>query len=292
MEVPRSSGRPPLESGELSRRKRAILDATLRLVAAQGAGAVRLRDVARASGVSVGSLQYYFDSRDQLIREAFDQHARAVVDLVTAAGDRSATPGARLAAVLEAAVLRPDLHHSAALWMEFVTAGLHDDQLRALLAGAYEAWRDLLGEIVRAGTEAGEFRPLLPAESVVACLVALIDGFELAVAIDVADATPAAILERLQEAAALLTGRAAGEPGLAQVAQEIRPQSFGMTALILLSDSLGYAAYVTYVTFVGFHEFITRGTTRRDSGITATPRISIIASGCHKAVVPMPAMAG
>jgi hypothetical protein len=89
----------------------------------------------------------------------------------------------------------------------------------------------LLGEIVRAGTEAGEFRPLLPAESVVACLVALIDGFELAVAIDVADATPAAILERLQEAAALLTGRAAGEPGLAQVAQESRRQSFGMTAL-------------------------------------------------------------
>ena len=145
---------------------------------------------------------------------------------------------------------------------------------------------------MRAGTEAGEFRPLLPAESVVACLVALIDGFELAVAIDVADATPAAILERLQGAAALLTGRAAGQPGLAQVAQESRPQSFGMTALILLSDSLGYAAYVTYVTFVGLHEFITRGTTRRDSGITATPRISIIASGCHKAVVPMPAMAG
>ena len=81
MEVSRPSGRPPLPPGELSRRKQAILDATLRLVAAQGAAAVRLRDVARAAGVSVGSLQYYFDSRDQLVRAAFDQHARAVVDL-------------------------------------------------------------------------------------------------------------------------------------------------------------------------------------------------------------------
>ena len=210
MEVSRPAGRPPLDPGELSRRKRAILDATLDLVAAQGADAVRLRDVARASGVSVGSLQYYFDSRDQLIREAFDQHAREVVDMVTLAGDVSAPPRARLYAVLEAATLRPDLRRSAALWMEFITAGLHDDQLRALLEGAYEAWRDLLAEVVRAGTETGEFSPRLPAETVVACLVALIDGFELAVAIDVAGATPDAIADKLKDAAtALLTGQRA-----------------------------------------------------------------------------------
>jgi AcrR family transcriptional regulator len=210
LEVSRPSGRPPLPPGELSRRKRAILDATLRLVAAPGGAAVRLRDVARSSGVSVGSLQYYFDSRDQLIREAFDQHARDVVDLVALAGDPSALPQARLGAVVEAAVLRQDLRQSAALWMEFVTAGLHDNQLRALLAGAYEAWRELLAEVVRAGTESGDFRPLLPAETVVACLVALIDGFELAVAIDVADATPAAIAGKIKDAAnALLTGRPA-----------------------------------------------------------------------------------
>ena len=209
LEVTRPSGRPALQAAELSRRKRAILDTALGLVADQGTGAVRLRDVARESGVSVGSLQYYFDSRDQLIREAFDQHARAVVDLVTVAGDVSATPGARLAAVLEASMLRRDLRRSAALWMEFVTAGLHDEALRALLAGTYEAWRDLLAEVVRAGTESGEFRPLLPPETVVACLVALIDGFELAVAIDVADATPAAIVRKLEATAAVLTGQGA-----------------------------------------------------------------------------------
>jgi AcrR family transcriptional regulator len=210
VEVSRPSGRPPLPPGELSRRKRAILEATLRLVADQGAAAVRLRDVARAAGVSVGSLQYYFDSRDQLIREAFDQHARDVVNLVARAGDVSAPAPARLAAVIEAAVLRPDLRQSAALWMEFVTAGLHDDELRALLAEAYEAWRELLAEVVRAGTETGDFRPLLPAETVVACLVALIDGFELAVAIDVADATPAAIAGKIKQAAtALLAGERA-----------------------------------------------------------------------------------
>jgi len=226
LEVSRPAGRPPLDPGEVARRKRAILDATLGLVAAQGADAVRLRDVARAAGVSVGSLQYYFDSRDQLIRAAFDQHAREVVALVTLAGDASATPRARLHAVLEAATLRADLRGSAVLWMEFVTAGLHDEQLRALLENAYEAWRDMLADVVRAGTESGEFRPLLPPETVVACLVALIDGFELAVAIDVADATPAAIVAKLKDAAAaLLTGHRADHQGgsIAQSAPSIGP---------------------------------------------------------------------
>jgi hypothetical protein len=52
------------------------------------------------------------------------------------------------------------------------------------------------------------------------------------------------------------------------------------------------AVYVTYATFVRIHEPAECGTTSLESGITATPSISIIASGCHKAVVPMPAMAG
>src|SRR5262249_52427276 len=126
--------------------------------------------------------------------------------LVSLVDDRTAAPWTRLAAVLEAAVLRPDLRRSAALWMEFIAAGRRDDELRDLLAGTYEAWRDLLAEVGRAGTAGGDSRPSLPRETVVACLVALIDGFELAVAIKVEDATPAAIADKLKDAAsALLT---------------------------------------------------------------------------------------
>lgn len=38
--------------------------------------------------------------------------------------------------------------------------------------------------------------------------------------------------------------------------------------------------------------FPSPGRMSRSSGTTATPRISIIASGCQSAVVPMPAIAG
>ena len=49
---------------------------------------------------------------------------------------------------------------------------------------------------------------------------------------------------------------------------------------------------IIFLTFVTFYEYSGDEGIRRESGITATPRISIIASGCHRPVVPMPAMAG
>jgi DNA-binding transcriptional regulator YbjK len=53
-----------------------ILQATLRLIGEQGIGAVTNRAVARAAGVSLGSLTYHFPSQDELLREAL----RAFVD--------------------------------------------------------------------------------------------------------------------------------------------------------------------------------------------------------------------
>jgi DNA-binding transcriptional regulator YbjK len=52
-------------------RKREILVAALRLIASAGVDSVTHRRVAEEAGVVLGSLTYYFDSRDELIREAF-----------------------------------------------------------------------------------------------------------------------------------------------------------------------------------------------------------------------------
>ncbi|HEX2313197.1 MAG TPA: TetR family transcriptional regulator [Thermomonospora sp.] len=53
-----------------------ILRATLRLIGEQGVGAVTNRAVARAAGVSLGSLTYHFPSQTDLLRESL----RAFVD--------------------------------------------------------------------------------------------------------------------------------------------------------------------------------------------------------------------
>src|SRR5262249_36497332 len=50
----------------------AILDATLDLVASEGCDTLRLRDVAARARVSIGSVQHYFDTRENLLIEAFE----------------------------------------------------------------------------------------------------------------------------------------------------------------------------------------------------------------------------
>jgi len=52
-------------------RRTTILDATLRLIASDGVDAITHRRVAAAADVPLGSTTYYFESREQLLREAF-----------------------------------------------------------------------------------------------------------------------------------------------------------------------------------------------------------------------------
>ncbi len=62
--------RPGVAPGSESRR-RAILDAALRVVAAGGVDTVTHRRVAAEAGVPLGSTTYYFRSRDEMLLEAF-----------------------------------------------------------------------------------------------------------------------------------------------------------------------------------------------------------------------------
>ncbi|HET6473665.1 MAG TPA: TetR family transcriptional regulator [Pseudomonadales bacterium] len=55
-------------------RRATILDATLRLIATDGVDAVTHRRVAAAAGVPLGSTTYYFESREQLLRESFRRY--------------------------------------------------------------------------------------------------------------------------------------------------------------------------------------------------------------------------
>jgi len=57
------------------RRRRAILDATLALVGREGTAAVTHRAVAAEAGVPLAATTYYFDSKEELIRDALTDAA-------------------------------------------------------------------------------------------------------------------------------------------------------------------------------------------------------------------------
>ena len=68
------AGAQPGVAPAAENRRRAILAATLRIVAASGIDAVTHRRVAAEAGVPLGSTTYYFRSRDEMLLEAFRQY--------------------------------------------------------------------------------------------------------------------------------------------------------------------------------------------------------------------------
>jgi len=189
----------------LQARKRTILEKALQLVAQRGASSVRLRDVAAAANVSVGTLQHYFKSRDQLIREAFTQQANGVIDDVLQAG-LSASPWEALQSMFDNVFAGPDLKARCLLWVEFVAASRHDDQLRELAAEVWAAWRSPIRDAVERGAADGSFVPVVGIDSAVTTLLALIDGGEIAVALQIEDVGTRGIATELKAAARALLG--------------------------------------------------------------------------------------
>src|SRR5688572_1444836 len=95
-------------------RSTSILQATVRVIAAEGLECVTHRRVAEEAGVSLGLTTYYFASRDDLIREAFRYYAAQTLATLAAAGrEHRARSAAELVDLLvEVArreVLAPDI---------------------------------------------------------------------------------------------------------------------------------------------------------------------------------------
>ncbi|MFD1827064.1 MULTISPECIES: TetR/AcrR family transcriptional regulator [Mumia] len=177
-------GRPPLNDEAVEQRRSHILGVTLALVARDGADRVRLRDVAQEASVSVGMLQHYFATRDALLHEAFSAHAQEVVARVEVASRADVDPWERIRSLVLSITNPEDYLQRCSLWVEFAAAASRDVGLRTLMTEAYGRWRVPLNDAVQAGVDAGIFHPVLPPASVVENLLALIDGYEVALAIE------------------------------------------------------------------------------------------------------------
>ena len=198
------AGRPRNELQRQAQRER-ILSAAEALLVSHGVERSRLRDVAEAAGVSIGTVQHYFDTRDRLIAELFDWSAerrlRAWLDAVPADGD----PWSKVVALLYASLPEPALWRSR-IWIEFC-AMARDDGLRAKLDRFYDAWRPPFRRAIEEGTAAGIFDPAAPVEDIVDLFILLGDGASVGIAIG-APGLDAEQLRRLM----LGTARAALRP--------------------------------------------------------------------------------
>jgi AcrR family transcriptional regulator len=179
---------PSAAEARRTQQRERILAAAEQLLVTHGVERSRLRDVAEVAGVSVGTVQHYFDTRDRLVAELFEWSAARRLAAWLAAAQTAGDPWTRLSALLDASLAEPLLRRSR-IWVEFI-AMARDEELREKLGRYYAAWRPPFREVIEEGVAAGVFHPTRPVEDVVSLFIVFADGAEVATALEAPGVTP------------------------------------------------------------------------------------------------------
>lgn len=167
-----------MSSPEHDERRTAIIHAVWRVIAQNGMGAVSIRNVAAAAGASVGRIQYWFPSKDELLRASLESmlsdaarlHAAATEDV----DDREA-----LWQLIGHPIPRAETARAGvSVFHQYVAAGFHHPVLARMLARAKE------GEEGEAARLLGGIAPRLSDPRAAArALMATADGLSMRVLI-------------------------------------------------------------------------------------------------------------
>jgi AcrR family transcriptional regulator len=172
------SPRPNVEE----ERRRQILGAACEAIAERGFAAVRISDVAAKANTSTGTVHYYFDNRQDVLRQAlhfaFDQSiSRQLEEL-----GKIRSPRRRLVRLIEMNL--PGAEEATQewiVWMEFWLEAVHHPEMRPVNEELYGRWRKVVADIIVAGQTSGDFRQDADADSLANRFVALMDGLAIQV---------------------------------------------------------------------------------------------------------------
>ena len=168
---------------QFEERREKLLIAAASAIAARGYESVRWRDVAAECGVTTGMVQYYFESRDELLTAAFERAALNQVAAWKEAVHAEKDPGRRLHVLLDRMLVElPSSRETAAIWTELCASAARHDHLRPLVRHVFDEWHDLLRDAVAGGVAGGRLTSVLDVEVATSILIATIDGYEMAFA--------------------------------------------------------------------------------------------------------------
>jgi AcrR family transcriptional regulator len=145
----------------------------LRLVTTRGVEVASLRTVAREAGVSMGAVQHYFTTKDEMLRFALAYGNTLLAERATRLMAEQAPATPRQAFRLLCTLLLPldeDSKAGARLWAGLISRGCVDDPTRKLAALAYVNLTDF---VVRQLSEA---LPGTDSDQAARHLVSVIEG--------------------------------------------------------------------------------------------------------------------
>ncbi len=166
-------------------RRTQMLAAALAVIVERGFPDTRIADVAERAGVSPALVIYYFKTKDRLLAEAMRHSEDAWYAEMQRRTEAIESATGRLREVVAMTCL-PDgseeFDESWAVWLDLWSQALRDPEVRAVREEFDEHFRETVRQIVRHGTDRGEFRAIDPDDFAVA-YSAMLDGLAIQIAL-------------------------------------------------------------------------------------------------------------
>lgn len=157
-------------------RRRHIADAVHRVIDAKGMHSVSLREVAAEAGMSMGAVQHYFATKDEMLTLAL-QHLNTRITARVAAAAHDGTPfGLLRVALLELLPLDEERRFEARVGLAFLARSVVSEPLAALLRAGLPIVLDFYAGQLRAAQAAGQVAADVDAAKEADMLFALAQG--------------------------------------------------------------------------------------------------------------------
>lgn len=157
-----------------------ILNSTEELIAEHGYNRVRLIDIADRAGVSIGSLQHRYRTRDALLRTAVQRVTAVDLPPLLSSAASVEDPYERVLAIIEHLMLQLDpTQPSSLLWLELVVTSWRHPELREVLREGNAAWHASLRDTLQEAIDRGRIETDFDATELATTLLALVDGFSI-----------------------------------------------------------------------------------------------------------------
>jgi AcrR family transcriptional regulator len=165
-------------------RRQQVAEAVEHLIATDGLDGVTVARTAAAAGISVGLVQHYFPSKDDMLLHTFTAIRGRIEQRVILDAQQADAAGARIEHILLAALSdllpidearRRECHVALA----FTGRAVDNPRLAAALQASNGHIRGLLAQAIRNGKECGEVLATTAEDAEAARLLALLDGLVL-----------------------------------------------------------------------------------------------------------------
>jgi AcrR family transcriptional regulator len=166
-------------SKDQAARRKLLLDAAVQVINDQWPARMQMKDIADVAGMATGSVYYYYDNVDEVLRHvramAFDRYYTARVEAVSVLSDARD----KLRTMVDMGLPRPQDEPLSLALYQVMVAKARDSQHASMITDLCGEQRRLYQEILDEGAATGLFAPVLPTASIAQHLISLEDGYGL-----------------------------------------------------------------------------------------------------------------